>query len=143
MLNICAEFTFLIATCTRTAYPHMCLLVKFNIEETKTNQNPNKTQYTLTKICSTMFFECFISGSTPAVVQISKFGLGDGPTWMDEMQCTGREVDIALCTFKGWGKEDCGHSEDVGITCGSYTFSFQWKYYCLSHYSSMLNSRLF
>ena len=67
-----------------------------------------------------MLFECFISGSMPAVVPISKFGFGAGPTWMDEMQCTGTEVDIALCTFNGWGKEDCAHSEDIGMTCGSY-----------------------
>lgn len=88
-----------------------------------------------------MLFECFISGSMPAVVPISKFGFGAGPTWMDEMQCTGTEVDIALCTFNGWGKEDCAHSEDIGMTCGSYKLSFQYKYYCLSHYSSKVNSR--
>ncbi|CAG2242006.1 unnamed protein product [Mytilus edulis] len=42
---------------------------------------------------------------------------GTGKTWLDDMQCSGRENRLADCPNRGWGVEDCGHSEDVGIEC--------------------------
>lgn len=39
------------------------------------------------------------------------------PTFMDEVRCSGTEVRLADCAFRGWGIEDCGHFEDVAIRC--------------------------
>nr|XP_022333493.1 deleted in malignant brain tumors 1 protein-like [Crassostrea virginica] len=36
---------------------------------------------------------------------------------MDDMNCGGKELDISDCGFGGWGQNNCGHSEDIGVIC--------------------------
>ncbi|XP_071141697.1 scavenger receptor cysteine-rich domain-containing protein DMBT1-like [Mytilus edulis] len=58
--------------------------------------------------------------SIPTVLPISNFKSGFGPIWMENLMCTGKEVDIALCKFRGWGQVgQCNHTEDVALTCGA------------------------
>ena len=47
------------------------------------------------------------------------FGSGDGPIWMDDINCTGRERSLTECPHNGWGIENCDHSEDAGVLCSS------------------------
>ncbi|KAH3835896.1 hypothetical protein DPMN_109264 [Dreissena polymorpha] len=47
----------------------------------------------------------------------NEFRQGSGAIWLDDVQCTGVELTIENCTHKQWGKNDCGHSEDVGVVC--------------------------
>uniref|UniRef100_A0A670Z5V7 Lysyl oxidase homolog n=1 Tax=Pseudonaja textilis TaxID=8673 RepID=A0A670Z5V7_PSETE len=47
----------------------------------------------------------------------SKYGKGEGPIWLDNLYCTGRESSIAQCTSNGWGVSDCKHTEDVSVLC--------------------------
>ncbi|XP_078311356.1 neurotrypsin-like isoform X1 [Crassostrea virginica] len=49
----------------------------------------------------------------------SVYGEASGPIWLDNLVCTGSETSITQCQFNGWGVHDCGHSEDVAITCSS------------------------
>uniref|UniRef100_A0AAV2JWV1 SRCR domain-containing protein n=1 Tax=Knipowitschia caucasica TaxID=637954 RepID=A0AAV2JWV1_KNICA len=38
---------------------------------------------------------------------------GTGKIWLDELRCTGREVDIFTCLNAGLGINNCNHNEDV------------------------------
>ncbi|XP_072167399.1 scavenger receptor cysteine-rich domain superfamily protein-like [Diadema setosum] len=49
----------------------------------------------------------------------ARFGGGedDQPIFMDNVDCTGSEVELADCDFWGWGDHNCQHSEDAGVRC--------------------------
>lgn len=42
---------------------------------------------------------------------------GVDPVWMDNLDCAGTETGLASCPFNGWGIENCGHYEDIGLSC--------------------------
>ncbi|XP_035670549.1 deleted in malignant brain tumors 1 protein-like [Branchiostoma floridae] len=47
------------------------------------------------------------------------YGQGSGDTYMDDLACSGNENSLFDCSYAGWGVENCGHSEDVGVVCGN------------------------
>jgi len=51
---------------------------------------------------------------------------GEGFILMDNLVCKGEEPSLDKCRFNGWGKENCSHSEDVGVQCDAPT-NESWK----------------
>lgn len=49
--------------------------------------------------------------------QRATFGPGSGRIWLDDMRCTGREMNLESCKRNRWGSNNCGHYEDAGVTC--------------------------
>ena len=44
---------------------------------------------------------------------------GSGTIWLDDVACTGEELRLEDCRNRGWGTNNCGHAEDVGIVCSN------------------------
>jgi len=60
-------------------------------------------------------------------VLYSTYGGGSGNIWLDNVGCTGNENALEDCPHAGWGagNGNCGHYEDVAITCGT-VIGKQW-----------------
>jgi hypothetical protein len=56
----------------------------------------------------------------PEIFTSNKFGFGVGDIWMSNLSCSGNEIDVSSCGFKGWGHSGCKHDKDVGISCGKH-----------------------
>ncbi|XP_072021383.1 uncharacterized protein [Amphiura filiformis] len=53
------------------------------------------------------------------------FGEGVDPTWIDDLECVGDENNVADCPRNDWGDENCGHTEDVGVSCFNLESPFE------------------
>ena len=48
----------------------------------------------------------------------------NSPTWLDELRCSGTESELIDCPANAIGVEDCTHTQDVALVCG--TGKSQW-----------------
>lgn len=117
---------------------------------------PEMTQAEILIAVNVVLFVCFHRSVT--AYTSAHFGAVTGPTWLDDLHCDGTEKDIAMCDGRPWGDENCGHTEDAGVTCGEdrctstpifccflfllflYIFNLhtvfsQYRYTCLSNHA--------
>ena len=47
----------------------------------------------------------------------SRYGYGDGPFHLDDLQCSGDEESLFNCPHSGVGIHDCGRYHDVSASC--------------------------
>ena len=44
---------------------------------------------------------------------------GTGKIWLNYVDCTGNEQNLANCSHGGWGRHNCRHQYDAGVQCSS------------------------
>jgi len=61
------------------------------------------------------------------------YGQGSGEIWLDDLNCVGTERSIVNCSHRGWGIENCDHSEDAGVKCiiGNFYLEGAVYWHCL------------
>ncbi|XP_072329695.1 scavenger receptor cysteine-rich domain-containing protein DMBT1-like [Scyliorhinus torazame] len=48
------------------------------------------------------------------------FGPGEGPIWLDNINCTANESALWECPAGSLGESDCNHKEDAGVICSEH-----------------------
>lgn len=67
----------------------------------------------------------------PTVIKATgwnNFSAGSGRIWMDHVSCRGNESALWNCKHDGWGKHNCTHQQDAGVTCSGKTCISQSLY---------------
>jgi len=47
----------------------------------------------------------------------NRYGAGSGTIWLDDVACSGIEINIENCPHRDWGRHNCGHHQDVSVSC--------------------------
>ena len=48
----------------------------------------------------------------------ARYGGGQGPIYLDDVQCSGNESSLLECDHNGVENHNCAHFEDAGVACG-------------------------
>ena len=86
-------------------------------------------------VCSTGFSDadatvaCKMLGldGTARALDNSAFGPGEGPIWIHEAFCRGKELSLSECSLSWSISSDCSHANDVGVECIEKYFSIFLK----------------
>ena len=57
------------------------------------------------------------------ILDAAVFGAGTGPIWLDELACSGMEIQLLECNFSTIGVQDCSHTQDAGVRCEGMNMS--------------------
>ena len=58
-------------------------------------------------------------GRAVAALRNAAYGRVSGPTWYDDVHCSGSEASLTQCTHRGLGVHYCDHWYDAGVICAS------------------------
>lgn len=75
---------------------------------------------------------CRMLGFPAAIRAVSgaRFGRGQGRIVLDNVQCQGREQNLADCRHNGFFQHNCQHTEDAGVVCaGGFLYCIWYKGY--------------
>jgi hypothetical protein len=53
------------------------------------------------------------------LITTCSYSHGTGTIWLDDLQCTTSDLMLSTCSHNGFGNENCGHSEDVAVSCSA------------------------
>jgi hypothetical protein len=80
--------------------------------------------YVVIKIDNEMIYHF---STIPLVYGSAHYGAGTLPIHLDDVKCTGTESSLFNCPHRGWGSNNCGHGEDVGIYCATGNLSTNYS----------------
>ena len=62
---------------------------------------------------------CHLMGVPNAVgaPKLAHYGQGNGPIWLNNMNCHGYESDLFTCGYDGIGNHNCQHFKDASAEC--------------------------
>ncbi len=60
-----------------------------------------------------------VSAGAPLNGKDSVYGSGEGLIALDNVICTGNEINLLQCSHNGITKNNCDHAEDAAVICGS------------------------
>ncbi|XP_074806142.1 antigen WC1.1-like [Natator depressus] len=60
-------------------------------------------------------------GSAVSALGEAAFGEGNGPIWVETLNCRGTESSLWDCPAKPWGESNCDHKEDAAVNCSGVT----------------------
>ena len=104
----------------------LCVEHRLTALDTPKSWNPVKyydvsshldTSQCITPYCYTDTYLLYFR-NTGSVVE-ARYGPGTGQIWLNNVQCVGNELSIANCSHGGWGVNNCSHSKDVSVLCGT------------------------
>ena len=67
-----------------------------------------------TVVCRQLSYDTAVGALSRAA-----FGRRSGRIWYANVNCGGREANLAQCAHNGLGVHNCGHSQDAGVICAS------------------------
>ncbi|XP_036624332.1 antigen WC1.1-like [Trichosurus vulpecula] len=59
-------------------------------------------------------------GSALHAPRWAAFGPGNGPIWLDDVQCKGTESFLWDCRARPWGQNNCYHTRDASVICSGF-----------------------
>ena len=74
---------------------------------------------------------CRQLGFGPAVAARSRafYREGNDRIWLDDVNCTGTELNIEDCSHNGWGFQNCSHGLNAGVQCSNGKVQSSYMYY--------------
>ena len=64
-------------------------------------------------------FAIFSLGALEFHNRADPFGAGTGLILLDDLNCAADARSLVDCTHRAWGSNNCGHNEDVGVSCST------------------------